>query len=110
MEKAARDQAHLKVSVAVDKSMPQQVYPWRDCGSWIRLHLEQNNKESCDGLVPAGNQAPTQPLSEFSSSMGQGKKRKNRNEKHFGSKRRCEYHLAITIVGKTDLILAKLIS
>ena len=41
MEKAMLEQVHLEVTVAVDKSMPQQVYPWRDCGSWIRLHLEQ---------------------------------------------------------------------
>ncbi|KAK4822565.1 hypothetical protein QYF61_016134 [Mycteria americana] len=44
MEKATLEQVHLKVTVAVDKSMPQQVRPWRDCGSWIRLHLEQEQE------------------------------------------------------------------
>ncbi|KAK4806861.1 hypothetical protein QYF61_012582 [Mycteria americana] len=45
MEKATLEQVHLKATVAVDKSMPQQVYPWRDCGSEIRLHLEQISKQ-----------------------------------------------------------------
>lgn len=29
MEKVTLEQVHLKVSVAKDKSMPQQVYPWK---------------------------------------------------------------------------------
>ncbi|KAK4827307.1 hypothetical protein QYF61_016557, partial [Mycteria americana] len=45
MEKATLEQMHLKATVAVDKSMLQQVYPWRDCGSLIRLHLEQTSQE-----------------------------------------------------------------
>lgn len=30
-----------KVAVAVDESLPQQVYPWRACGSQVRLLSEQ---------------------------------------------------------------------
>jgi len=41
MNKSTAEQVHLKVTVALDESVPQQVYPWRDCGSYIRLHLEQ---------------------------------------------------------------------
>ncbi|KAK4810173.1 hypothetical protein QYF61_010485 [Mycteria americana] len=41
MEKATLEQVHLEATVAVDKSMLQHVYPWRDCGALIRLHLEQ---------------------------------------------------------------------
>ena len=33
MDKAVLEQVHLEVTVAVDESMPQQGYPWRDCGS-----------------------------------------------------------------------------
>ena len=33
MEKATLEQVHLRVTVAVDKSMQQQVYLWRDCGT-----------------------------------------------------------------------------
>lgn len=32
MEKAKLEQVHLKATVAVDKSMPQQVDPWKDVG------------------------------------------------------------------------------
>ena len=41
MQKATLQQAHLKATVALDKSMLQQVCPWRGCGSRVRLHLEQ---------------------------------------------------------------------
>lgn len=32
MENVTLEQVHLKAAVAMDKSMPQQVYPWKDCG------------------------------------------------------------------------------
>ena len=41
MEKVTLEQVHVKVTVAVDESGQQQVYPWTDSGSWVMLHLEQ---------------------------------------------------------------------
>lgn len=41
LEKATLVQVPLKVTAPVDKSVPQQVQPWRDSGASIRLHLEQ---------------------------------------------------------------------
>lgn len=38
---------------------------WEDCQFFFPFFtLFQNNKESCDGLVPAGNHTRTQPLSD----------------------------------------------
>ncbi|KAM9245469.1 cystathionine beta-synthase-like [Leptosomus discolor] len=37
MTKAMLEQVHLRVTGAVDKSLPQQVHPWRDCRSWASI-------------------------------------------------------------------------
>ena len=71
--------------------------------------LFQNNKESCNGFIPACSQIPSQSLSDSSSSVGQRKMRKKRNEKNSESRWRQEDHLPTTVVGKTDLIWGKII-
>ncbi|KAK4830234.1 hypothetical protein QYF61_009301 [Mycteria americana] len=54
MEKATLEQVHLRATVAVDESMSQQVYPWRDCGSQIRHHLEQVKRGDSSSLLSTG--------------------------------------------------------